>query len=110
MFFIESSLNFYMAAAASALCTEILQFDLFISGRNISCIANSGRKFKRALRLCRIKITIFDDKWSENVLRAIRKGNVTEQSEVGEEILYEMATQVFTVRRSVPLHLSIIFM
>ena len=35
-----------MAVAASGLNTEILQFDWFVSGRNISRISRSGGKFK----------------------------------------------------------------
>ena len=60
---------------------------------DISLITHSGGNLKKTC-LCQIKINIFDNILSENVLRTIRKGKVNIQSEVGEEILYGITTEL----------------
>ena len=76
---------------------------------DITRIACSGGDLKLPW-LSRIKIKIFDNIWSDNVLRTSGKRKVTLRSKVGEKVLYEMTTelQVF-IWRSVLLHVSIIF-
>ena len=87
-----------MAVAASSPNTQILQFDWFVNGRIFPVLSAHGGLKNPCL--CRIKIKIFDNMWSENVSRTIKKGKVTMYSEVSEEILYKMMTefQVFIWR------------
>ena len=98
-----------MVVAASVPNTEILQFDWFISGRIFPVLPAQGENLKKAF-LCRIKITIFGNIWSEIIHRAIKKRKVTMKSGVGEEISCEMTTKLhISIWRSVPSHSSIIF-
>ena len=86
---------------------------LYRKRSDISRIAVQGGNLKKPVR--RIKIKIHDKVSSVSVLQTtyceLSEKQVTMQSEVAEEILYEMTTelQVFTVWRSLALHLSITF-
>ena len=108
---------YYMAAAASYPNTEILQFDWFISGRIFPVLPAQGMKFKKALLMSNKNKNSWQTesmKWkciTNYLLRIIRKGKVSIQSEVAEKIPYEMTTelQVFTVWGSALLHLYNIF-
>ena len=82
-----------MAVAARGPNTEIMQFDWFISGLVFPILPTLGNEFKKP-SLHRIKIKIFDTLWSESALQTIRREKVTMLSLAGEEILYEMMTEL----------------
>ena len=85
-------------AASGPNNTKILQFDWSVSGRlRPMYVAHTGEESKKILAFCRIKIKIFDKIWNENVFGAIIKGKVTMSSQVGEEILHEMTTELQVV-------------
>ena len=82
-----------MAVTAIGPNKEMLQFDWFISNRIFSILSDQEGNLKNP-GLFPLKIQVYDNIPGENVLQTVRKGKVTMQSKVGEEILYEMTIQL----------------
>ena len=99
-----------MAMSASGLKIDVLQFDCLSTSQIFPILLAQEKEELKKPCLCSLKIKIFDNIGSKNVLWTIRKGKVTMQSKVGEQILCETTTklQVF-IWHSTPLHWSITF-